>query len=65
MILIAVSKWNVPGIEPGLLGWHTSSLNNELQEFNTLAQQFRCAQTYCSSVSSDENNNLIFVGSKP
>ena len=28
----AVSKRDMPGIEPGPLGWQTSALTNELQE---------------------------------
>ena len=31
-LLIAVSKGDMQGIEPGPLGWHTSDLANELQE---------------------------------
>ena len=32
-LVIAVSKRDMPGIEPGPLGWYTSALTNELQEF--------------------------------
>ena len=33
-LAIAVSEWDMPGIEPGplALGWQTSGLTNELQE---------------------------------
>ena len=31
-LVIAVSERDMPGIEPGPLGWHTSALTNELQE---------------------------------
>ena len=31
-LVIAVSVRDMPGIETGLLGWHTSALTNELQE---------------------------------
>ena len=31
-LVIAVSEWDMPGIKPGPLGWHTSALTNELQE---------------------------------
>jgi hypothetical protein len=31
-LVIAVSERDMPEIEPGLLGWHTSALTNELQE---------------------------------
>ena len=31
-LVIAVSEREMPGIEPGLLGWHTIALTNELQE---------------------------------
>ena len=31
MLVIAVSEWDMPGIEPGLQGWYTSALPNELQ----------------------------------
>ena len=31
-LAIAVSERDMPGFEPGLLGWHTSALTNELQE---------------------------------
>jgi hypothetical protein len=31
-LLRAVSEQDMPGIKPGLLGWHTSTLTNELQE---------------------------------
>ena len=30
--VIAVSERDMPGVEPGPLGWHTSSLTNELKE---------------------------------
>ena len=29
---IVDSEWDMPWIEPGPLGWHTSALTNELQE---------------------------------
>ena len=28
-LVIAVSEWDMPGIEPRPLGWHTSALTNE------------------------------------
>ena len=31
-LVIAFSERDMPGIEPGPLGWHTSTLTNELQE---------------------------------
>ena len=31
-LVIAVSERDMPGIEPGPLGWHTSALTNKLQE---------------------------------
>ena len=31
-LVIAVSERDMPGIEPGPLGWHTSALINELHE---------------------------------
>ena len=31
-LVIAVSERDMPGIEPGPLGWHTSALTNELQD---------------------------------
>ena len=31
-LVIAVSERDMPGIEPGVLGWHTSVLTNELLE---------------------------------
>ena len=33
-LVIAVSDWDMPGIEHGPLSWHTSALTNELQEVN-------------------------------
>jgi hypothetical protein len=30
--VIAVSEWDMPGIEPGPLGWFTSAQTNEVQE---------------------------------
>ena len=32
LYLIADSEWDMPAIEPGLLGWHTSALTTELKE---------------------------------
>jgi hypothetical protein len=32
VFVIAVSEQDIPGIEPGLIGRHTSALTNELQE---------------------------------
>ena len=31
-LVIAVSDQDMPGMEPGPPGWHTSALTNELQE---------------------------------
>ena len=31
-LVIAVSEWDMLGIKPGPLGWHTSALTNELQD---------------------------------
>ena len=31
-LVIADSERDMPGIEPGLLGWHTSALTTDLQE---------------------------------
>ena len=31
-LVISVSERDMPGIEPGPLGWHTSALTNELKE---------------------------------
>ena len=31
-LVIADSEWDMQGIEPGPLGWHTSTLTTELQE---------------------------------
>ena len=31
-LVIAVSERHMPGIKPGSLGWHTSTLTNEQQE---------------------------------
>ena len=44
-LVIAVSERDMPGIEPGPLGWHTSALTNELQEVSC------CLQTWEVSVS--------------
>ena len=32
LLVIAVSEQDMPGIEPGPLGWHTNALINELIE---------------------------------
>ena len=34
-LVIAVSERDMPGVEPGPLGWHTSTLTNELQDVRT------------------------------
>ena len=31
-LVIALHERDMPGIEPGPLGWHTNALTNELQE---------------------------------
>ena len=31
-LVIAVSEWDMPGIDSGPLGWHTTALTNGLQE---------------------------------
>jgi hypothetical protein len=36
----AVSEWDMPGIEPGPLGWHTSALTNELEEVDLMKVTF-------------------------
>ena len=40
-LVISVSEWDMPGIEPGPLGLHTSTLTNELQEV-FIAFKFNC-----------------------
>ena len=40
-LVISVSERDMPGIEPGPLGWHTSALTNELQEV-FIAFKFNC-----------------------
>ena len=37
-LVIAVSERDMQGIEPGLLGWHTSALTNEFQKVNNFLQ---------------------------
>ena len=33
-LVIAVSEQDMPGIEPGPLGWHTNALTTELHKFS-------------------------------
>ena len=61
---IAISEQDMPGIERGPLGWHTSALTNELQEIhNKLARKFQGASNYCPSVASDQNTDPKVAGS--
>ena len=45
-LVIAVSERDMPGIETGPLGWHTSALTNELQEYVTVCPSFK-SETVC------------------
>ena len=36
--VIADSEWDMPGIEPGQLGWYTSALTTGLQEVRQLKE---------------------------
>ena len=45
-LVIAVSERDMPGIEPGPLGWHTSALTNELQEVRLFYGQTWLSQIF-------------------
>ena len=65
-LVIADSERDMPEIEPGPLGWYTSTLTLVYKKSgNKLARKFRGACNYCPSVAPDQNIDLKVAGSNP